>query len=218
MRCLPSLTLSLKAHLLGSTTARVALAANTPDPGGKRYALALSSLSNSEAAMYRAYGKGRLAEDQLISRATKLARLGATLNPSVPVHIGMARLLNACHALHPATLPPDTPLATAPGHLMAGTGAVDNAPPAQDEDEGHRSDARTSVTSASSYYPDSSSRGHDSVDGDARSCHSFIWCDSSDTGSVRSRRTWSLASFDSVEGVAPLWGKRPGDEVHSLRR
>jgi hypothetical protein len=173
MRCLPSLTLSFKAHVLGSTSARVALASRNPDPAGKRYALALRSLSNSETAMCRAYWKGKLPPEQLLLRARKLAALGAQLPASrSSPRVGVARLLQACNAKRPAEGDADAALAKALGTLMATMAVTDGAGAAQPTNQ-HA--ARTRLVSDSSHYPASSSSEGDSDEGGGDSCDSFVW-------------------------------------------
>lgn len=98
----PSISLSIKAHLLGRTSARVALAAGSES--GTHFIRAMESLQNSETRLCRRFWNGQLTASQLVQRASRLAGLREKLMPSQRVADRSRRLehiLQSCGGLRP---------------------------------------------------------------------------------------------------------------------
>jgi hypothetical protein len=103
MHSVSAIALTFKARVLGSTSARVALAVAAPHRG-LRVERALRSVANSEAAMIGAYWKGRLDVPGLLERSHQLAHLRVLMKPSNPPSQQYQleeRLLNLCQRHRP---------------------------------------------------------------------------------------------------------------------
>lgn len=72
-----TLPLLFKAHVLGSTTAKVALDAQRSTP--RRFTDAMHAIHNAESRLAASVAKGRLSSDQLHQRTVKLAGLRCQL-------------------------------------------------------------------------------------------------------------------------------------------
>lgn len=98
----PSITLSIKAHQLGSTSARVALAVG--NNSGAHFIRAMESLQNSETRLCRRFWNGQLTAPQLVEYAAPLAGLREKLTPSRHVadrSLCLEHVLQTCGRLRP---------------------------------------------------------------------------------------------------------------------
>lgn len=127
MHPVSSIALNLKARVLGSTSAWVALAVAAPHKG-LRVERALRSIANSEAAMIGAYWKGRLDVPGLLERSHQLAHLRVLMNtenqPSRQYQLE-ERLLNLCQNRRPRDMDMSSrPAKALQGVLTAGATAA----------------------------------------------------------------------------------------------
>lgn len=98
----PSISLSIKANVLGRTSARVALAAGTHS--GPHFMRAMVSLQNSETRLCRRFWNGQLTPSQLVQRASRLVGLREKLMPSKRVADRsrcLEHILQSCGGLRP---------------------------------------------------------------------------------------------------------------------
>lgn len=209
MRCLPTLSLFFKAHVLRSTAARVTLAVGDPRQDGRRFGLAVRSLSNSESTLYRHYWKQKVSLDQLYDQATYLARQRARLFPSHDPagSNGVARVLRNCQARRPLDINPRAPSVASLDELI-GDVAVRHIAERTDDTGGAGID---DASEGSSCYTGSRRRSRGAVGGVPCDSVGFTWTHGTDSDSISSRRTRTLDAEQR-----PRWGKRPGDDRHHL--
>lgn len=203
MRCLPSLTLSFKAHVLGRTSAHVALAVRCGD--AKHAERAKCNVSNRADKTFKRYWNDQLQPDQLLEKVRKLGGFYAKLDRlhNRPLSDGVTELLHTCSSQRPSGVHLQAPSVIALSELIRSVTAG-NASDTTGTNKVQSRANRYSVASSMGYPDASSSDG-------SEPCDSITWGANTDSDSISSRRTrtWEAEQL-------PRWGKRPGDDRHHL--